>query len=60
MSFILDIIRTVTIAKDRYHEIKTNFFLHILVDIGPKKTTLKGYFPKPFFARDMGCLKSIF
>ena len=42
--------------KGRYREI----FLHILVDIGPQKSTLKVYFPKPLFPRDMGCLKSIF
>ena len=46
--------------KGRYREIFSQFFLHILVDIGPQKTTLKGYFPKPFIPRDMGCLKSIF
>ena len=45
--------------KGRCRETCSNF-LHILVDIGPQKTILKGYFPKSCFSRDMSCLISTF
>ena len=35
--------------KGRYCDTILNFFLHILVDICPQKTTLKVYLPKRFF-----------